>query len=519
MPVEERWSREYDAVVVGAGNGGMTGSTQLALSGKKVLLLEQHNIPGGFSTSFVRGRFEFEASLHELCDVGSPDDPGGVRLLFKELGVDVEWMPVPEAYRLIVPEKKLNVVMPFGVREYIDAMEGYVPGSRPAVTRFLDLADEVVRALQYLADSRGNPDKKVLMKEYGNFMRTAAYSLDQVCDAVGVTKAARDILYAYWCYLGVPASRMNFTIFAACMNKYLMNGAYIPRYRSTEMALAFERRFRELGGTIECGTRVEKILVENGRVTGVLTAGGERIKTGHVLCNASLPRVYGEMVHPASEVPDMAFRAMNARSAAGAGFVLFLGLDASPDELGLKDYSYFIYQDTDTEKLYEGFSRLGRPTVQAAVCLNRAIPDCSPPGTTIVSITCLYKPEAWKGVEPKDYFRLKNELAGYFVDDFEAATGCSIRGHIEEIDIAAPPTYARYTGAYQGVIYGYEVDSWDSLMPRMMMMKDDVYIQGLRFASGWGFRCIGYSSALQCGRTEALLTLLDMNQDRGGAAS
>ncbi|MBN1534790.1 MAG: NAD(P)/FAD-dependent oxidoreductase [Spirochaetes bacterium] len=517
--MDNRWNREYDAVVVGAGNGGMTASTQLALLGKRVLLLEQHNIIGGFSTSFVRGRFEFEASLHELCDVGSSEDPGGVGELFKELGVEVEWMSVPEAYRLIVPEKNLNVVMPFGVSEYIDAMERYVPGSRPAVTKFMDLADEVMRALQYLAESKGNPDRKVLMGEYGNFMRTTAYSLDQVCDAVGVPKAARDILYAYWCYLGVPTSRLNFTIFAAMINRYLIKGAYIPRYRSTEMALAFERRFRELGGTIECGTRVEKILVEKGSVTGIVTASGERIKTGHVLCNASLPRVYGEMVHPESEVPEMALRSMNARSVAGSGFVVFLGLDASPDELGLKDYSYFIYHDTDTDALYDGLYRLGRPTVQAAVCLNRAVPDCSPPGTTIMSITCLYKPEAWKDVEPKDYFKLKNELAGYFIDDFEAATGCSIRGHIEEIDIAAPPTYARYTGAYQGVIYGYEVDSWDSLMPRMMMMKDDIYIKGLRFASGWGFRCIGYSSALQCGRTEALLTSLDMDQEKGGAAS
>jgi len=37
-----------------------------------VLVLEQHTVPGGFATSFVRGRFEFEAALHQLADVGSP---------------------------------------------------------------------------------------------------------------------------------------------------------------------------------------------------------------------------------------------------------------------------------------------------------------------------------------------------------------------------------------------------------------------------------------------------------------
>ena len=59
-------SKKYDAIVIGAGNGGLTSATRLALNGMKTLLLEKHNLPGGFATSFVRGRFECEGSLHEL---------------------------------------------------------------------------------------------------------------------------------------------------------------------------------------------------------------------------------------------------------------------------------------------------------------------------------------------------------------------------------------------------------------------------------------------------------------------
>ena len=62
--------KNYDAVVIGAGNGGLVAAARLAKEGKKTLLIERHNLPGGFATSFVRGRFEFEASLHELCGVG-----------------------------------------------------------------------------------------------------------------------------------------------------------------------------------------------------------------------------------------------------------------------------------------------------------------------------------------------------------------------------------------------------------------------------------------------------------------
>jgi phytoene dehydrogenase-like protein len=46
----------FDVIVIGAGNGGLTASAGLAQKGMKVLLLERHNIPGGCATSFCRGR-------------------------------------------------------------------------------------------------------------------------------------------------------------------------------------------------------------------------------------------------------------------------------------------------------------------------------------------------------------------------------------------------------------------------------------------------------------------------------
>ncbi len=57
----------YDVIVIGAGNGGLAAAATTAKMGLKTLLLERHNIPGGSATSFVRGRFEFEPSLHEMA--------------------------------------------------------------------------------------------------------------------------------------------------------------------------------------------------------------------------------------------------------------------------------------------------------------------------------------------------------------------------------------------------------------------------------------------------------------------
>jgi len=501
---------EFDAVVIGAGNGGLTAAATLAGKGMKTLLLEQHNLPGGFATSFVRGRFEFEPSLHEISDFGPFEDKGNVRKLLEDrIGLDLEWIRVPEAYRLIIPNEidgRLDAVMPFGIEEFISKLEGYVPGSRPSVTRFIDLCTEVVNALGYIADSKGNADKKILMDRYSNFLKTAPYSLQDVLDSLKMPYRAQKIVTAYWCYIGQGVDDMSFTIFGAMFQRYLTKAAYLPKYRSHGYSSALDIKIRELGGEIQYNTNVEKILVENGKVVGVETSSGDKIKTNYVVSNASPHIVYNQLIHPKTEVPAVAYKTCNARKVGFSAFVVYLGLDKSPEELGINEYSYFIYSTPDTNDIYKGFNTLARPIGQAAVCLNNAIPDCSPAGTAILSITTLFSGDCWAGVEPKDYFNVKNRITEEVIDEFEKALGIKIRDSIEEIEAATPATFANYTRAFNGSIYGYEPVPWDSILPRLMCLNDEKYIKGLEFAGGFAVRCHGYSSSLQSGELAGLLS-------------
>ena len=57
---------QYDIIIIGAGLGGLTAGAKLAKEGKKILLIEQHDRPGGCATTFKRKDLVFEVGLHEM---------------------------------------------------------------------------------------------------------------------------------------------------------------------------------------------------------------------------------------------------------------------------------------------------------------------------------------------------------------------------------------------------------------------------------------------------------------------
>ena len=504
--------KKYDAVVIGAGNGGLTAAARLAKEGKRVALIEQHNMPGGFATSFVRGRFEFEPSLHELCDLGSEEKPGAIRALLDDLGVRLEWCPMKDAFRTILtddPDLK-DYTMPFGTKEFTDKMEEYVPGSRESTEKFILLCEDLNRAVNYMMEASGHVDPKVMQKEHANFLKCAPYSVNEVLDALKMPKAAQKILGSYWCYIGVPLDRLSFFFYAIMVYKYLIGGAYIPKNRSHAISVALAERVMAFGGEVWCNTRAEKILMRGGKPWAVQTSRG-LLETEHVICCCSPHAVFGDMMDPA-DVPEAQRRSVNAREFGMRGFVAYVGLNESPEELGLKDYSYFIYGTMDTAEEARRVGKIETNDVQATICLNAANPGCSPEGTTIMSFTTFYNADVWDGVTAETYMDTKRKAAERMFETFARATGVDIRPYIEEIEMASPLTLARYTLNPKGVMYAYAGNEWDGLLARLMMMEEDQLVPNIRFAGAYGVRAIGFSSTYICGDLAAKLTLRDIKE-------
>ena len=123
---------DYDVVVIGAGNGGLTAAARLAKGGARVLVLERHNVPGGCATSFCRGRFEFEVALHQLTGMGLPENPGPLRRVLKSLGVldRLEFLDMNDLYRLQVIHEDIDITLRPSREGVVAELQRRFPGKR-----------------------------------------------------------------------------------------------------------------------------------------------------------------------------------------------------------------------------------------------------------------------------------------------------------------------------------------------------------------------------------------------------
>ncbi|MBU3918241.1 NAD(P)-binding protein, partial [bacterium] len=155
---------DYDVIVIGAGNGGLTSAATLAQKGVKVLVLEQHNIPGGCATSFCRGRFEFEVALHQLSGLGTAKKPGPLRGLLTKLDVmdKLEFVQMTDLYRMQIIPEDLSITLKPDREMIVEELTKHFPAEKQGIKGYMDLIynffTEAIGA-QYMNDPDASPER------------------------------------------------------------------------------------------------------------------------------------------------------------------------------------------------------------------------------------------------------------------------------------------------------------------------------------------------------------------------
>ncbi|BFM15622.1 FAD-dependent oxidoreductase [Maricurvus nonylphenolicus] len=471
----------FDAIVIGAGNAGLTAATALQRGGANTLLLERHNIPGGCATSFVRGDFEFEVALHQLSGMGTEEQPFVMRQIFDQLGImdKIEVVEEHDLYRMVLPGE-IDITLPADWDGLQQVLIERFPHEAEAIPRFMQVVESIsLESFINVPQLQRNNDQEFLDNQCVNYKRYGLRPAKEVFSEFFSDEDLIAVLGAYWCYLGVATKDLPFVDLAVMIYVY---GKFKPTHikgGSQAISSALLESFQQAGGQVKFNCGAEKILTENGVVTGVIAENGERYQCKTVISNASPIHTYHELLDM-PKLPQQASQDLKSRRIGTSAFVLYVGVDQSPEELGIKNASTFIVDNRDEEKAIEAMGTLDAPSSIMVTCYNIEDPDFAPPGKSSLSILCLQYGEPWESVPEEKYTETKYQLAETLIKQAERVYP-GIQEHLEQIEVATPLTMMRYLNTPGGAIYGFDQNTQDSNIFRERMDA----IDGLYMSSAW----------------------------------
>lgn len=417
--------RNWDVIVIGSGAGGLTAATALARNGQRVLVLEQHYLPGGWTQSFTLGGYRFSPGVHYVGECG----PGGfLRRLYEGLGLteDLEMCEMnPDGFdHLLVAGERFDV--PRGHDRLVERFVARFPHEEAGLRRYFAVCRQIAEELGRADDLLRFPRVLALPFLAPSLVRWGLSTQQDLLDRTIADPLLRGFLAAQNGDHGLSPSRVSMPAHA-CIVAHYASGAYYPRGGAKSIPRAMLRALRRHGGAIRLRARVTHILVEGGRVTGVELANGERMYAQHVISNADPLLTYTRLL-PRDACPSE-LRKTRRMSYSASLMSLFCAVDMDLRGRGYDSGNYWWYSTRDVAGVYErAASSLPGGPIEG---LFLAVPTLKDPGRqgprhhTIEMFTFVpYEPfGAWEGTlqgrRGEDYEALKEALAARMLEAAE----------------------------------------------------------------------------------------------------
>lgn len=461
----------FDVIVVGAGIGGLTAAATLAHRGKHVLMLDMHYELGGCATVFHRkGRdYEFDVGLHYIGDCGVE---GLIPRILRGAGIEdgeIRFLEQdPDGFdTLCFPDDRFGI--PRGHARFRDRLLAEFPGERRGIERYF-------RFLKQVWDFMGvqsNPVSALwVMPRSGMLIRHLNSTVAQFLDTCTKDVKLRAILTGQLGVYHQPPSRATMVGHAAVTNHFLQ-GSFYPsgggQIFSDKLGAVVERN----GGTILLRSKVERVLVENGKVAGVTfnsrRLGRRTVSAPAVIVNAdlkrSLLRLVGEKHLKRSTV-----KKIHQYEMSPAMGIVYLGVAMDLRKLGYKNTNYRIYPGFDYEVAYRE-TAAGRFPADPHVFIGNATmkdpdnPAIAPQGIHNLQLMSVVPsmPEAWgltqAEVDDGTYRHNPAYLAKkeWFGNQIIKAAERVIPGLAKNIvfqEVSTPFSVTRFIGSSGGTSYG-----------------------------------------------------------------
>lgn len=493
---------EYDAVIIGSGLGGLSCAAAFARQGFKVLVLEQHDKPGGYATAFQRpGGFNFDVSLHSTVI----EERNGLHNLipgFPEI-TEVEFVPHPSLYRVIYPDYDITVPQR-DPKAYTAKLVSLFPEEKDGIEGIMSDMQGLLDEVQKMSRGNGQIDMEHFAVNYPLMSRLYNKTWKDMLDARLKNEKLRAIVSAQWAYYGLPPSSLVSFYYAIPAIGYLTGGGYYPIGRSQKISDALTRYIELNGGKVMLDTRAGKILTRDHAAYGVRTTEGENFKSRVVVSNANPFDTFRKLTDE-EEYLSTYLDQLDHYSVSLSSFQIFLGLkDDLVGKSGIKDSEIFYETGYDMEEGYLAAKRGEIGTNGYALTLyDNIFKGYSPQGKNTINITTFTGYDYWKKFEAdyfagdKDEYRKEKErLADILIDRVEKTLLPGLSGAIEVKEIGTPLTNVRYTSNYRGAIYGLD-QTVDNSGPSRL--GHDTPIENLYLAGAWTKPGHGYGSVLSSG--------------------
>jgi phytoene dehydrogenase-like protein len=490
---------KFDAIIIGSGLGGLSCAAAFARQGFKPVVLEKHDKPGGYATTFIRpGGYNFDVSLHSTS-VGERNGLHNIIPGFPEIN-DVEFLPHPNLYRAVYPDYDIRIPQR-DVDGYMKLLIKYFPEDEKGIRGLVEDMQGLSKDIDKYSRAGGQVDMNKFQEDFPYLFKCANRTWGEMMNARIENPKLCAIFSTLWGYYGLPPSKLSSYYYALPTIGYFEQGGYYPKGKSQKLSNALVKFIEERSGKVLLNTKVSEILMKDHIVYGVKSDNGREFLGRVVVSNANAYDTFHTMLTKDDGLNDYLGK-LDHFDVSLSSFQVFLGLKQNlVGKLGLTDTEIFYEKGYDPEQSYQAALHAQVEESGFIVTLyDNIYKGYSPEGKNTLTLMVLQGFDHWKKYETdyfkgkKDVYRAEKErIADYLIQRAEKMLLPGLSEAIEVKEIGTPLTNIRYTGNYRGAIYGWDQTVANSGPARL---PHGTPIHNLYLAGAWTRPGHGYGAVL-----------------------